>query len=93
MATEHSPRMQHTEIRYEVHILAVSTSSKGLRFAGSASEDYCYFDNACPCISTQHVRFETFIVTLDWERKKLVFFFCAEKEHAVFSVYQGSSKR
>lgn len=70
MATEHSPKMQHMEIGHEVHILAISTSAKGLQFAGSASEDYCYFDNTCPCISTQHVHFETLIVTLDWEGRE-----------------------
>ena len=68
MATQ--SKMQHTEMRYEVHILAISTCSKGLQFTGPASEDYCHFDNACPCISAQHVHFETFIVTLDWEGRE-----------------------
>jgi len=54
-------------MRYEVHIVATTTSSKGLQFAGPASEGYWYFHNACSCISTQHVHFETLIMTPDRE--------------------------
>lgn len=92
-ASEHSPRMQHTEMRYEVHILAVSTSSKRLQFAGPASENYCYFDNACPCITTQHVHFETFIMTLDWEGREFKlgnsFFFVQKRNMPVFLSIKG----